>query len=241
MQHLPDPLAARLPLLDYAVKSIKRVQAEQGVKAKPRLPILLKVLKAVSRRTIRCYGQLCVPGFLRVAEFMTPSLSAYAHLGLADVALDSHVNPTVIRLSIKASKMDLFRKGVQILLGKSGADVCPGTALVQYLSRRGTKAAPLFMFEDGSLLSRTVLVQRVHSALSSAGIDASPYSGHSFRIGVATMAAKNGIGDCIIQTMGRWKSDAYVRYVRLPREQLADVSRALMVESKAAPSHDVVA
>jgi hypothetical protein len=60
-------------------------------------------------------------------------------------------------------------------------------------------------------------------ALISAGVDCSPYSGHSFRSGAATTAAKQGISDATIKMLGRWKSSAYQLYI----EQLAAYSRRL--------------
>ena len=33
--------------------------------------------------------------------------------------------PSVVRVSIKASKTDPFRKGVYVHLGKTGNDLCP--------------------------------------------------------------------------------------------------------------------
>ena len=47
------------------------------------------------------------------------------------------------------------------------------------------------------------------------GLEAEQYAGHSFRIGAATTADVN---DALIKTLGRWKSDAYTLYVRVPRK-----------------------
>ena len=65
------------------------------------------------------------------------------------------------------------------------------------------------------------------SALSKAGVDPSKFCGHSFRIGAATTAAANGVEDAIIKTLGRWRSLAYLDYVKIPRQQLAFYSRVL--------------
>ena len=52
-------------------------------------------------------------------------------------------------------------------------------------------------------------------------MDASNFNGHSFRIGAATTAASRGMEeDCIIKTIGRWESDAYQRYVKIPRQAI---------------------
>ena len=64
--------------------------------------------------------------------------------------------------------------------------------------------------------------------LQRAGVDQSKYCGHSFRIGAATTAATKGVEDCIIKILGRWKSLAYLQYVRLSREQLSGYSAVLV-------------
>lgn len=240
IQGMPDPFASSLPLLDCAMKGIKRSQAEQGEPAKPRLPItpdLLRILRLAWRPGaggdgVMLWAAVCTGffGFLRAAEFTTPSLAAYdknVHLSFSDVALDSRSCPSLARITVKASKTDPFRKGVEVYLGRTDVELCPVIALVDYLGVRGPAPGPLFVFSDGCPLSRSTLVQRVREALSAAGVDAAPYSGHSFRIGAATTAAKKGVEDCLIQTLGRWKSDAYIRYVKLPRSHLASVAKTL--------------
>ena len=74
---------------------------------------------------------------------------------------------------------------------------------------------------------RSRFVDYVRTALQQAGIDSAVYSGHSFRIGAATTAASHGLEDSLIQTLGRWESDAYRRYIHIPRAQLASVSCVL--------------
>ena len=65
-------------------------------------------------------------------------------------------------------------------------------------------------FCNGSALIRQTFVTSVCRALSAIGLEISLYSGHSFRIGAATTASAQGIGDALIKTMGRWESIAHI-------------------------------
>ena len=106
-----------------------------------------------------------------------------------DVARDATLPPSVITVKIKASKTDPFLQGTTVHLGRTGAELCPVAALLSYIAARGLQEGPLFHFEDRTLLLRPALVREV---LSTAGVDPSPFSGHSFRIGAATSAACSG-------------------------------------------------
>ena len=102
-----------------------------------------------------------------------------------------------------------------------------GNFELQYLIARGAGPGPLFRFNDGRPLTRNRFVTAVREALTAAGVEKSKYCGHSFRIGAATTAAKRGVEDCIIKTLGRWESTAYLQYVKIPRRQLTSYSRIL--------------
>ena len=141
--------------------------------------------------------------------------------------MDKAKNPGVVQVRIKASKTDPFRKGVLVYLGRTDNDLCPVGAVAAYLAARGRAPGPFFQFDSGSTLSRERLVSKMREALKQCGVDAAKYSGHSFRIGAATTAAAVGIEDSTIKTLGRWQSAAYLLYVRIPRENLAAVSRKL--------------
>ena len=120
--------------------------------------------------------------------------------------MDSFKNPLFVKLRIKQSKTDLFRYGVLIVLSRTRADLCPVEALLAYLARRGHSPGPLFRFESGQTLWRAALVVKMRRAFTAAGVDASRFAGHSFRIGVTTTAAARGLDDSTIRTLGRSKS-----------------------------------
>ena len=132
-----------------------------------------------------------------------------------------------MRVSINQSKTDPSRKGIHLFLEKTFADLCPVTALLNYLVLRGIKGGPSFIFKDGCYLTWLRLMDALWEALQKAGIGQSKYSGHSFRIETATTAAVNGLEDSIITTLGRRRSIAYLCYMQIPWDELANYSRML--------------
>ena len=177
-----------------------------------------------------CSGPPCVGffGFLRVGEFTVPSQSSYdpqVHLSLSDLSFDDHMAPTVVCLRIKQSKTDPFRQGIDVFVGATRKAVCPVDTLLLYLEVRSSTAGLLFIHADGIPLTRASLVSRLKQALCQVGIQPDTFNRHSFRIGAT--AAQGGVEDSLIQTLGRWKSDAYKLYIKIPRALLAEVSRSL--------------
>ena len=114
-----------------------------------------------------------------------------------------------------------------IHVGKTNNVLCPVRAMLAYLSIRGTKEGPLFHFKDGRALMKERFIPIIRGALTAAGTDATKYSGHSFRIGTATTAAECRIEESIIKAMGRWKSNAYQSYIRIPKDHLAKISSTI--------------
>ena len=153
--------------------------------------------------------------------------SPSTHLSLGDLRADHETQPNTISLTIKQSKTDQERKGVTVVIGKTDDDICPVSALISYLTLRGNKPGPLFQWEDGSPLSKPKFVKEVRAALMAAKLPAKNFAGHSFRRGAATTAAMVGIQDSTIQTLGRWKSSAYLLYIKTHPKTLAQVSPVL--------------
>ena len=226
------------PKVELVIRGIKRTKVCIKDTCKARLPItpvILSKLKLVwgvhpiSKDCKMLWAAACIGffGFLRCAEFTVPSITTFdacKHLSLDDVSF-THKGSSIstITIHIKVSKTDQFGKGCHIHLVRTGASLCPVSALLEYLSVRGMGKGPLFLQSNGHPLTRSVLVARVRCALSSLGMDVDQYSGHSFRIGAATTALRAGISDAKIKMLGRWESAAYQQYLRAPRHELASV------------------
>ena len=138
---------------------------------------------------------LCFFGFLRSGEMVAPDDSNFdpaQHLSFRDITVDSLTCPSCLSVNIKQLKTDPFRVGVLVIVGWTGEDLCPVTAVLAYMTIRGSGGGPLFYFKDGCPLTRQRLVSKLRGILQRIGIDHQKYSGHSFHIGAATTAARRG-------------------------------------------------
>ena len=143
--------------------------------------------------------------FLLSGEFNCPLSAAYdsSMLSWGDIQVDSHDYPSYLRIVLRHSKTDLCQFSL-------------------------TGQVPCSMYQDGHPLSRVDLVAAVCQALTADGHDVSRFNGHSFWIGAATTAAQVGVPDSVIQSLGRWKSSAFMTYVRTSPQQLTAISRRLV-------------
>ena len=165
-------------------------------------------------------------GFLRASEFTVPNLPSFSsslHLGVQDISVDSPSAPSCMRVRIKGSKTDPFRKGCFIHIGDGRCPLCAVRAVMNYLALRGDAPGPLFLLQNGQPLSHNILTDWLRQIMASARVPGN-FSSHSFHIGATTVAARNGVPDHLIQSMGRWSSNAYQLHLRRPAEALAALS-----------------
>ena len=233
-QGFVDPLQNTLRL-HRVVWGIKRLH---GSSNSSRLPITDNIMTVIwqslnmAGADHHMFWAACTLGyfvFLCLAEFTVPSMASFSaslHLTVQDIAVDGIFAPSCMRVRIKASKTDPFLKGVEIHIGWSVYPLCAVEAMMAYLMQRGNAPGPLFLLQDGCPLSRVCLTDWLRQILSAAGFQGN-FSSHSFRIGAATVAARNGVPDHLIQALGRWSSNAYQFYIRTPSEALASLSHKL--------------
>ena len=105
--------------------------------------------------------------------------------------------------------------------------LCPVAGMLSYLACRPPDEGFIFKFKDGKPLSHDRLCCELGLALQEVGVNTSGYSGHSFRIGEATTAARAGLGDSLMQVLGRWKSTAFMEYIRTDVDTLKGTAKKL--------------
>ena len=220
--------------LYYVLRGIKRTQGRSR-RRKKRAPITPAILKEINislfnsshpyEDKVMLWAALLTAfyGFLRVSEYTSSRKTSFdpaTTLLFSDMAFKSDGS---VSLLIKASKTDPFRQGVLLRIARNDSHLCPVNAL-RHLDRvHPSRSGPLFTFHNGRFLSRRdinrLLVQSTEGRMT--------VSSHSLRIGAASTAAAAGCPKWLIQALGRWSSDCFRQYIRIPKKTIDDTSKNL--------------
>ena len=221
---LPDPTKGFL--VQKLLVGVQRLSPSSDVRLPITIPLLHKMLKGLSY-TIPSYH-------VRVMFQAAFSLAFYAFARVGEISIrssteqDTVIQENDIKFMIRESdiisatvvfrffKHNLAGRPHNIQIDRIVSCFCPITLLQNYLALRGDIKGPLFLLPGGSCLTRYRFDKELKSVLHYCGLDTSLYKGHSFRIGAATLAAELGFSDAKIRQMGRWKSDAFKKYIRSP-------------------------
>ncbi|KAL5509536.1 hypothetical protein EMCRGX_G004926 [Ephydatia muelleri] len=230
-----------LPVLKRVLDGIRRTRASDCRASYIRLPITVGVLRQIH---IALGADISEPdglafwaiatsaffGFFRLGELLMGSETEYSpanHLSWGDVALDTKVAANIVKILLKKSKCDQFGAGADVLLGHTGCLLCPVAAMIGFINIRGSSAGYFFIDGARKPITKPRFVAQLRGYMKAAGLPSDQFAGHSFRIGAATTAARAGIEDSMIQTLGRWHSAAFLSYIRTSHDRLAALSVSL--------------
>ena len=90
---------------------------------------------------------------------------------------------------------------------------CPVANIIQYLTVRGHQPGPLYHI-SGLPLTRHQFMTTLNQCLKYLRLPEWQFNTHSFRIGRTTDMAAANIPHSTIKHIGRWKSNAFMKYVR---------------------------
>ena len=115
----------------------------------------------------------------------------------------------MVQIHPRRSKGDQEGHGADIILCRHHRN----QYLPSALHIRGSGPGPFFTDHKGRTATKTWFTRQVRIRLQQLGLPAHQYAGNSFRIGTATSAALAGLENSPIQTLGRWHSVAFPRYI----------------------------
>ncbi|MES9879362.1 MAG: hypothetical protein ABW185_00580 [Sedimenticola sp.] len=198
-----------------------------------RLPItwdMLQQIVAAIPTTVKLYMQqviftamclLAFHAFLRIGEMCSKSSTTENNViqrqdvhFIVDETGVSGIELTFRRFKHSSHPVTLF------LAQSTTKGMCPVHALQNYLNSSSHRNGPLFQLPNGQAVSYDFFNGHLKNVIGFLGLDTNLYKSHSFRIGAATHATMQGHSADQIKKMGRWKSNALERYVRLPRISL---------------------
>ena len=126
----------------------------------------------------------------------------------------------VISVFLKSPKVDRIGAGQRVEIFETGTFMCPYKAMLKYMaSLKVEKKAkkPVFREANGECFTGRKLskcLEEISPELRMRGIIV---KNHSFRAGVPSMMASLGYSDQDIMAAGRWTSQAFMAYAKLPR------------------------
>ena len=163
----------------------------------------------------RAMCSLAFYAFLRVGEMVVTNNNS-SHLSIDNVAkLVNAANHVVsIRVTFRNYKHSYNQAPCSLFIQRQPS-FCPVQILLDYLKLRGHSPGPLFTIR-GLPVTRQYFCGLLTTVIKRCGLNPVRYKGHSFRIGAASHAAERGMSDAQIRVLGRWKSNAFLRYIRIP-------------------------
>ena len=187
-----------------------------------RLPITLDLLQVMCNNcqlvTDSPYHKLLLRAMLSVGfyAFLRPGemTRSVNNIQLDQVAL-SKSNMSIKFISFKHH----HGNPVTVTIPAQGGPTCPLLCLAAYLQTRGLSDGPLFVNPDSYPVTYNQFKTWFAQLLQACNIRGH-YGPHSLRIGAATIFIAKGCSSALVQQMGRWKSNAYLRYIRLPSIRL---------------------
>lgn len=219
LQFGEDPAAS--PNIRQLMKGVRRdkhsVDDRQPITSQI-LGVMIRSLPAITSSTyeaalFEAAFSLAFFGFLRLSEFTCNSKrSTETEMLLAhDVRVEGHT----VFISLRHSKSNQFGRPQVITLAESNNNAtCPVQAVKKFMAMRPTRSPSFFCHFDRTPLTRYEFQAILKKATAFTGLADQKITSHSFRIGAATTAAAKGWSAEAIQTGGRWRSNAYLRYIR---------------------------
>ena len=170
-----------------------------------------------TRSLLRCMFFLAFRAFLRISKITYEHSSSKTNhcIYLSNIKIN-HQDRTLELLfnSYKHKKGD---KPFCLIIKGDGSHCCPVRLMAEYLYHRKFAPGPLFIQSNMQPVDRKYFNEKLNFILKVCGFDQNKLHirSHSFRIGAATHAIQKGYTNEQVEIMGRWRSQAFKRYIRV--------------------------
>ena len=192
-----------------------------------------------SQTKLLIWAVTCISFFggFRVGELLTQRESYYDpnhSLTKRDVKVKTvkvgNDSVKILQIHLKTEKTSNASKGTIVDVYQSGGALCPINAFTKW--ERNTPAqeqhSPMFSFNSGVPLTCRKFNKFLTKFLGKhVNTDSAYISGHSLRSGIASLVAQLGYTDSEIMSLGRWSSQSYLHYLKLPRTRRLEMAKSI--------------
>ena len=150
---------------------------------------------------------------LRISEYTeSPTVDHNLHRSCVDMI--NLAGSPAYRITFRSYKCSPDEFPDFVLIENPETRLCPVSAMYEYLDVRPSGYGPLFVRRNGAPVTRKDVGDFLEKACKFHGWNKTQVRPHSFRIGRATLWAQQGFTSEQIEHMGRWKSEAFQKYIR---------------------------
>jgi hypothetical protein len=217
---------------NFEISMIKRgISRKLGRPPVQKLPITIEILLGIHSllelmesgdRSFWAACLLAFYGMLRKNTFLPASV----HDGSGSCVIRGDIiglSKHCFLLKIRKSKTIQFGQRILTIpyVSCNNSILCPVSALLHHLGVSILpKTSPLFDYCVGARVSswtHSTFVVRLKTCLTALAYNMANYSGHSFRRGGCSFCFEAGLDLTSIKQRGDWKSQAYERYLHVPK------------------------
>ena len=207
------------PCSSFVIKKILSGLSKAKPSSDPRLPLTPPLLQALiiaaSKVSPSPFHQALFPAMF--------SLMFHAFLRIGEVTSSPHnlqfhqvtLTPSSVTLNFTSFKHSNGNPVMVSIPSSTSTVICPVRLLHSYLALCGVAPGPLFCYTNLDPVPPSYFRVFLNSSLTHAGLSQYRFTPHSFRIGAATYAASTGVPSEQIKVMGRWRSNAFNKYIRI--------------------------
>jgi hypothetical protein len=241
----PEIRTASVNLILKGKKNAENVE-KRRVGGVTRLPVTMELMRIIKNR-IRTWGKdsqtkllmwavctLAFHGAFRAGEILAKEERIFDKdftLLTEDVKLmkDEIEGHYVLTVKLKSPKEDKTGKAVIVEVFETKGTLCPVKAFLFWRKRTEAEAGlPLFRQGNGvPLTSRQLNLWLKELLKNDIDYRQGKITSHSFRIGLATTLGTLGFSADDIKEAGRWSSNAYELYLKLPRVKRAKIAKKI--------------